>query len=64
MNENRGSRWYHEPVMWLVVAIPLATVIAGFTTLWLASRNPDTVVAASGPQGPAVGAGARRTAPD
>lgn len=54
MSGTNDSRWYHEPLMWLVVAIPLATVIAGFTTLWLAIRHPDTVVAVAGPQGPAV----------
>ncbi|MFO1375721.1 MAG: hypothetical protein U1F14_01770 [Steroidobacteraceae bacterium] len=54
MNEPNDSRWYREPMMWLVVAIPLATVVAGFTTLWLASRNPDTIVADAGPQGPVV----------
>ena len=63
MNETTGSRWYREPLMWLVVAIPLATVIAGFTTLWIVSRNPDTVVAVAGPQGPVIGSGARQPAP-
>lgn len=64
MNANRDSRWYREPVMWLAVAIPLATVIAGFTTLWLAGRAPDTVVTVGGPQGPVPGAEPGRTAPD
>ena len=64
MIENRDSRWYREPVMWVVVAIPLATVIAGFTTLWLAHRHPDTVVTVSGPQGPVPRADSSRTAPD
>ena len=64
MIENRDSRWYREPVMWLVVAIPLATVIAGFTTLWLANRYPDTVVTVSGPQGPVARGDSSRTAPD
>jgi hypothetical protein len=50
--------------MWLVVAIPLATVIAGFTTLWLAHRHPDTVVTVSGPQGPVARADSSRTTPD
>lgn len=64
MNDNRNSRWYREPVMWLVVAIPLATVIAGFTTLWLANRTPDTLVTVSGPQGPVPEIGPNGTAPD
>jgi hypothetical protein len=56
MSTPTSSRWYHEPLMWLVVAIPLATVVAGFTTLWLAMSRPDPVVAGAGANGPAVAA--------
>lgn len=31
--------WYREPTMWLVVALPLSSVVAGFTLLGLASRG-------------------------
>jgi hypothetical protein len=63
MNGTTDSRWYRQPVMWLVVAIPLATVIAGFTTLWLATRSPDQVIAVAGPQGPTVEGGAGQPVP-
>lgn len=36
--------WHREPLMWLVVAVPLATVVAGFVTLFLAARGSDEVV--------------------
>lgn len=32
-------RWYHEPVMWLAVAIPALTVPAGLTTWYLAATT-------------------------
>mgnify|MGYP003335724074 CR=1 FL=1 len=48
MNDTTRSRWYQEPLMGLVVGIPLATVVAGFTTLWLAVSRPDPVVAEAG----------------
>ena len=36
--------WHRESIMWLVVAIPLATVVGGFVTLTLAVRGADDVV--------------------
>jgi hypothetical protein len=54
MTTPTSSCWYHVPLMWLVVAIPLATVAAGFTTLWLAMSRPDPVVAGAGANGPAI----------
>ncbi len=38
--------WYREPMVWLVIAIPLATIPAGLTTLWLAARDPASVASA------------------
>jgi hypothetical protein len=32
-------RWYHEPMMWLAVAIPALTVPAGLTTWYLAATT-------------------------
>lgn len=58
MNDTTRSYWYQEPLMWLVVAIPALTVVAGFTTLWLATAYPDPVVAEAGAQGPTVAASA------
>ena len=47
MNEppNKTSRtWTQEPFMWLVVGIPVLTVIAGVSTVVIASRHKDTLV--------------------
>ncbi|MBS0376367.1 MAG: FixH family protein [Proteobacteria bacterium] len=37
--------WYREPMLWLVMAIPALTVIGGLTTVVLAHRHSDDVVA-------------------
>lgn len=37
-------RWFHEPWMWLVVAIPALTVVAGAVTLFLAATGSDELV--------------------
>lgn len=43
---SRPSRaWFREPFMWLVVGIPLLTVVAGVSTVIIASRHSDPVVA-------------------
>ena len=36
--DDRGAPrpWYREPMLWLVIALPLAVVIAGFATLFIA----------------------------
>jgi hypothetical protein len=36
--------WYREPLLWLAIAVPAATVVAGFVTLFLAARGSDEVV--------------------
>lgn len=36
--------WHREPWVWLIIAIPLATVIAGFVTLGLAIQTRDELV--------------------
>ena len=47
--ENPHKPWRRNPVAWLMILIPTATVVAGFWTLWLAASesgvdsNPDTV---------------------
>lgn len=33
--------WWRLPIMWLVVGGPLAVVVAGFVTLWLAVDGAD-----------------------
>jgi len=36
--------WHREPWVWLIIAIPALTVVAGFVTLTLAIRGGDEVV--------------------
>jgi hypothetical protein len=36
--------WYREPWPWVLIAIPLLTVIASAATLWLALSHPDYLV--------------------
>ncbi|RMH44737.1 MAG: hypothetical protein D6694_05430 [Gammaproteobacteria bacterium] len=38
------QKWYQEPWMWLVVGIPVATVIAGLSTVWIAVHQADSPV--------------------
>lgn len=38
--------WHREPMLWLVIAIPLATIPAGLATLWLAARDPASTATA------------------
>ncbi len=44
MNEPQNRPWYREPWPWVIIAIPLAAVIMGITTLYLAVSNPDYLV--------------------
>ena len=39
-NLSPASPW-REPMVWLTIAIPALTVVAGFVTLWLAMSHPD-----------------------
>jgi len=36
---------WREPLVWLVVGIPAATVVAGFVTWWIAAQRADSNVA-------------------
>lgn len=36
--------WYREPLVWLIIALPLTAVIGGFTTLYLAVKTRDGLV--------------------
>ena len=36
--------WYREPWPWVLIAIPLLTVIASAVTFWLAVSRPDYLV--------------------
>lgn len=37
-------RWYHEPFVWLLIALPATSVIAGFVMLGLAISSDDGLV--------------------
>lgn len=41
-----GSPWYRHGWVWFVIAIPLAAVLGGIVTVFLAVRSSDGVVAA------------------
>jgi len=43
--EGRSLRWYREPWPWLLIAGPLAVVIASLASAWLAVRSDDGVIA-------------------
>jgi hypothetical protein len=43
-NTGRHPPWHREPLVWLVIAFPLAAVIGGFATLYLAIRSWDGLV--------------------
>lgn len=46
----RPSRpWYREPMVWLVIGIPLAAVIGGLVTLGLAIQGGDALVITAEP---------------
>jgi len=36
--------WYRHPAPWLLLSGPIAAVIAGFVTLWLAAEQPHALV--------------------
>jgi hypothetical protein len=36
--------WYRYPIMWLVIAPPLGSVIAGIITFILILQHPDPVI--------------------
>jgi hypothetical protein len=38
--------WYREPMLWLVIAIPLLTIPAGLATLWIAASDPSATASA------------------
>ena len=40
-----AREWYRQPMMWLVIAIPLAAVVMGVTTIILAVVSDDGIVA-------------------
>jgi hypothetical protein len=44
-NTDRSAKsWYRYPMMWLVIAPPVGSVIAGIITLILILKHPDPVL--------------------
>jgi hypothetical protein len=43
-NTESAKPWYREPWPWVIIAIPLMTVVASMITLWLAITHPDHLV--------------------
>jgi hypothetical protein len=39
-----GAPWYRQFWVWFVIALPLASVVASFATLWIALDAPDPLV--------------------
>ncbi len=35
--------WYREPMVWLVIALPMSAVLAGLITFWIAWQGADSV---------------------
>lgn len=45
MNSDRTAKaWYRYPMMWLVIAPPVGSVIAGIITFILILEHPDPVL--------------------
>ncbi len=43
--ETDTKPWWKYPMVWLIIAGPLAVIVAGFVTLVIAVRMPDPVIA-------------------
>jgi hypothetical protein len=43
-NDQTPKAWYRYPIMWLVIAPPLGSVIAGIITFVLILEHPDPVI--------------------
>jgi hypothetical protein len=43
-SEHAPKAWYRYAIMWLVIAPPLGSVIAGIVTFVLILRHPDPVI--------------------
>lgn len=39
------STWWKEPMVWLIIALPLTAVVASLITWWIAARGADPLVA-------------------
>lgn len=41
----KSKVWYREPWPWILIVLPLSAVIASLTTIWLAMKSDDGLVA-------------------
>lgn len=41
---DKKSSWRGEPMVWLLIALPLSAVLASAVTIWIANHNADTLV--------------------
>lgn len=44
MTERDNIAWYRQFWPWFLISFPLAAVLAGVATFWIAARNPDGLV--------------------
>jgi hypothetical protein len=44
MTEQTQKRWYQEPWVWLMIALPMSAVIGGIITIYLAIVSSDGLV--------------------
>lgn len=49
-----SASWRSNPWVWLIIAIPAATVIGCLITVYLAINNPETLVDDATSQAPAA----------
>lgn len=40
----KKTAWHSEPIVWMLIALPLIAVIASITTYFIASKNADIIV--------------------
>ena len=48
-NDSVDERWFRNPMVWLVIAIPGLTVLGCIATIAIALTHPDTLVDAPVP---------------
>lgn len=44
MKQEESKPWYKEPLMYLVLGLPAIVVVAGISTVIIASSNPESLV--------------------
>lgn len=53
-NSGKKSIWWREPMVWLIMGLPLTAVVAGLTTVWIAYSHADKIVSDHDVEGIAV----------